>query len=90
MLDNDRIWTCGKGVYAQPVAEAAFGMVLAGFRHLAPYARDTTWTAPVGQNLHVANVVIFAGGGITEELLPLLVPFGCHVTVLRRTSNAFP
>ncbi len=48
MLDNDRIWTCGKGVYAQPVAEAALGMVLAGFRHLAAYARETTWTAPVG------------------------------------------
>ena len=90
MLDNDRIWTCGKGVYAQPVAEAALGMVLAGFRHLAAYARETTWTAPVGQNLHGANVVILGGGGITEELVPLLVPFGCHVTVLRRTPNAFP
>ena len=90
MLDNDRLWTCGKGVYAQPVAEAALGMLLAGFRHLAGYARETTWAAPVGQNLHGANVVILGGGGITEELMPLLAPFGCHVTVLRRTDAAFP
>ena len=90
MLDNDRLWTCGKGVYAQPVAEAALGMLLAGFRHLAGYARETTWAAPVGQNLHGANVVILGGGGITEELMPLLDPFGCHVTVLRRTDSAFP
>ena len=90
MLDGDRLWTCGKGVYAQPVAEAALGMLLAGFRHLAAYAREITWAAPVGQNLHGANVVILGGGGITEELIPLLTPFGCHVTVLRRTASDFP
>lgn len=90
MLDNDRLWTCGKGVYAQPVAEAALGMLLAGFRHLAGYARETSWAAPVGQNLHGANIVILGGGGITEELMPLLTPFGCHVTVLRRTATDFP
>lgn len=90
MLDTKRLWTCGKGVYAQPVAEAALGMLLAGFRNIAGYARETTWSAPVGQNLHGANVVILGGGGITEELMPLLAPFGCHVTVLRRTARDFP
>ena len=90
MLDDKRLWTCGKGVYAQPVAEAALGMLLAGFRHLAGYARETTWAAPVGQNLHDANVVILGGGGITEELLPLLAPFRCTTTVLRRQATPVP
>ena len=90
MLDTDRTWTCGKGVYAEPVAEAALAMLLAGFRHLAGYARETTWSAPVGQNLHRANVVILGGGGITEELLPLLAPFDCHTTVLRRSETPVP
>ena len=89
MLDDKRTWTCGKGVYARPVAEAALAMTLAGFRHLVGYARATSWSAPVGQNLHGADVVILGGGGITEELLPLLQPFGCHVTVLRRTADPF-
>ena len=89
MLDDKRTWTCGKGVYAQPVAEAALAMTLAGFRHLVGYARATSWSGPVGQNLHGANVVILGGGGITEELVPLLKPFGCHITVLRRTADAF-
>jgi len=87
MLDDRRTWTCGKGVYARPVAEAALSMVLAGFRNLAAYARATTWSDPVGQNLHDARVVVLGGGGITEELLPLLAPFGCHVTVLRRSGS---
>jgi len=90
MLDDERLWTCGKGVYARPVAEAALGMLLAGFRNIADYARQTSWSAPVGQNLHGANVVVLGGGGITEELLPLLVPFGCNVTVLRRSATPFP
>ncbi|MEO7430109.1 MAG: hydroxyacid dehydrogenase, partial [Acidimicrobiales bacterium] len=35
----DRVWTCGKGVYAEPVAEHALGLALAGLRQLAVYAR---------------------------------------------------
>ena len=29
MLDRERLWTCGKGVYASAVAEHAFAMILA-------------------------------------------------------------
>lgn len=86
MLDRDRIWTCGKGVYARPVAEAALAMTLAGFRNIVGYARETTWSGPVGQNLHGANVLVLGGGGITEELLPLLAPFNTTTTVLRRSA----
>jgi len=89
MLDEKRLWTCGKGVYARPVAEAVLGLLLAGFRNIGDYARQTTWTDPVGQNLHGANVVVLGGGGITEELLPLLEPFGCHITVIRRSAQPF-
>jgi len=90
MLDQDRIWTCGKGVYARPVAEAVLAMLLAGMRNIVDYARQSSWSDPVGQNLHGANVVVLGGGGIAEELLPLLAPFGCHVTVLRRSATPFP
>lgn len=90
LLDEQRTWTCGKGVYARPVAEAALAMLLAGFRNLVAYGRADTWSAPVGQNLHGANVLVLGGGGITEELLPLLKPFDCHVTVLRRQAAPFP
>lgn len=87
LLDDKRTWTCGKGVYARPVAEAALAMLLAGFRNIVDYARVSTWSAPVGQNLHGADVVVLGGGGITDELLPLVAPFGCHITVLRRSSD---
>ena len=83
-LDGDRLWTCGKGVYAQPVAEMALGMLLAGMRGLTTYIGARRWLDPEGRNLRGARVTILGGGGITAELLKLLEPFDCDLTVLRR------
>jgi len=77
------IWTCGKGVYAAPVAEHVLTLALAGFRSINTYARADKWSDPQGQNLIGAKVTILGGGGITENLLPLLSPFQCEVTVVR-------
>ena len=79
-----RLWTCGKGVYAEPVAEHALALLLGGLRGLDRYVRATSWTAPHGTNLLGAKVVVLGGGGITTSLLRLLEPFGCDVTVVRR------
>ncbi len=51
LVDDERLWTCGKGVYAAPVAEHALGLALAGLRHLAGYARAQEWERPHGRNL---------------------------------------
>ncbi|WP_423921324.1 D-isomer specific 2-hydroxyacid dehydrogenase family protein [Candidatus Poriferisodalis sp.] len=76
-------WYCGKGVYAEPVAEHALMLALAGMRGMATYARAEAWSAPEGRNLLGASVTVLGGGGITDSLLRLLAPFGCEVTVLR-------
>ena len=39
LVDHDRQWTCGKGVYAEPVAELALALALAGMRGVGTYAR---------------------------------------------------
>jgi phosphoglycerate dehydrogenase-like enzyme len=83
IIDDERVWTCGKGVYAEPVAELALALALAGMRHIGAYARATSWGTPMGRNLRGANVTILGGGGITEELVRLLQPFDCRVTVVR-------
>jgi phosphoglycerate dehydrogenase-like enzyme len=86
----DRTWACGKGVYAEPVAEHALALALAGVRGLDHYARATSWTGQRGRNLLGARVTIVGGGGIAESLLRLLGPFGCDVTVVRRTPRTMP
>jgi phosphoglycerate dehydrogenase-like enzyme len=86
-LEDRFVWTCGKGVYAPPVAEHVLALTLAGLRHVPGYARATSWEAPVGRNLLGARVTIFGGGGICEWVLRLFEPFGCRFTVVRRRDE---
>jgi len=83
LIDDERVWTCGKGVYSEPVAELALTLALAGLRNVGGYARSSDWQRPQGRNLIGANVTILGGGGIADSLLRLLRPFDCYVTVVR-------
>lgn len=89
-LSDAHTWTAAKGVYATPVAEHVIALSLAGLRCLHTFARATSWPAQIGRNLIGANVVVFGGGGITSELVRLLEPFRCTITVVRRSADPFP
>ncbi len=82
-LDRHHTWTCGKGVYSEPVAEMALALALAGLRGFGTYARATSWSQPLGHSLLGARVTILGGGGIAEALVRLLQPFNCHITIVR-------
>ena len=86
-LDPALTWTCGKGVYADPVAEHVIGLTLAGFRHLHTAIPATSWPAQEGRNLLGANVVVVGAGGITESLVRLLEPWETRVSIIRRSSK---
>lgn len=90
ILDRDRTWTCAKGSYAEPVAEHALALALAGLRHLPERITATSWGTPKGTSLYDSEVVILGGGGITEKLLEQLAPFRARVTVVRRHAAPLP
>ncbi len=83
LFDEERVWTCAKGVYSEPVAELALTLGLSGLRGIGHYAREATWSGPRGRNLHDGRVTVIGGGGITEALVRMLRPFDCHITVVR-------
>ncbi|MEI7617528.1 MAG: D-isomer specific 2-hydroxyacid dehydrogenase family protein [Actinomycetota bacterium] len=85
LIDHDRLWTCAKGVFAEPCAEMALTLALAGMRGLSTYSRAASWGRPQGTNLTGARVTVLGGGGIAEAFLRLIKPFDCHVTVVRNT-----
>jgi phosphoglycerate dehydrogenase-like enzyme len=87
LLDPGRQWSSAKGSYAPPVAEHALTLALAGLRHLPERIRARTWGSPAGTSLHGARVTILGGGGIADELLRLLRPFGAEATVVRRQES---
>jgi phosphoglycerate dehydrogenase-like enzyme len=87
ILDQDRVWTCAKGAYAEPVAEHALALTLAGLRHLRRRAEARTWGTPAGTSLYDQRVTILGGGGITTSLLEQLAPFRVETTVVRRNAE---
>ena len=89
-LDADRMWTCGKGVFARPVAELALALTLAGFRRIHRFARASSWGDLDGMTLFGAKVAVLGGGGIAETLAELLVPFEAEVTVIRNRVQPMP
>jgi phosphoglycerate dehydrogenase-like enzyme len=86
VLDPSRTWTCGKGVYAEPVAEHALALALAGLRELPMRIRATTWERQGGVSLYDGKATVLGSGGITACLLDLLRPMRTAVTVVRRDT----
>lgn len=89
VLDHDHIWTAGKGVYAEEVAEHALGLALGLMRNIANYARSRSWGPPLGMSLHGARVTILGAGGVATSFVRLLEPFHTDITVVRRQDMTF-
>jgi phosphoglycerate dehydrogenase-like enzyme len=90
VLDPARTWTCAKGAYAEPVAEHALALALAGLRCLPERVTATSWGRPAGVTLFDQPVTILGAGGIAASLLRLLVPFRVRATVVRRGGVPLP
>jgi phosphoglycerate dehydrogenase-like enzyme len=90
LLDPARTWTCAKGAYAEPVAEHALMLAMAGLRFLRQRILATSWGTAAGESLYDQPVTILGGGGIAASLISLLTPMRAEVTVVRRQGGALP
>lgn len=89
-LDDDHIWTCGKGAYAAPVAEWIMTALLTAFRAIPRYVRATSWQSQEGKDLRGAKLTILGAGGITDAFMGLIDPWECEITVVRRQATPYP
>lgn len=80
-------FTSAKGSYREPVAEHALALSLALMRIIPERVVTKTWGRQFAESLYDSNVLIFGGGGITEELLKLLSAFRAKVTVVRKRDE---
>jgi len=90
VVDPQRRWTSAKGAFAQPVAEHALALILAGLRQLKVRSLARTWGQPAGETLFGQQVTILGAGGIATVLRRLLEPFGTPVTVVRQHPEPVP
>lgn len=81
------LWTSAKGAFAEPVAEHALLLALAGLRGIRTRAVAHSWGTPAGESLHGRSVLVVGGGGIARELIRILQPFGARIVVLRRHAT---
>jgi phosphoglycerate dehydrogenase-like enzyme len=88
VFDHEHVWTCAKGAYSEPVAEHALALILASLRCFKAYSRAERWGGQGGQTLIGGRVTIFGGEGIARELIRLIEPFRCQVTVVRKRTDA--
>jgi phosphoglycerate dehydrogenase-like enzyme len=87
LLDPARTWTSAKGAFAEPVAEHALMLAMAGLRQLRERITARSWGKAAGLSLYDEPVTILGGGGITARLLELLAPMRARVTVVRRRPD---
>ncbi len=87
VFDPAWTWTCAKGAYAEPVAEHALTLALAGLRVLPQRITARSWGKDAGISLFDEPVTILGGGGIATSLLQLLQPFRVRATVVRRSAE---
>jgi phosphoglycerate dehydrogenase-like enzyme len=90
LFDPQRLWTSAKGAYAEPVAEHALALALAGLRLFRQRLTAHTWGKSAGESLYDEPVTILGGGGVTASLLELLAPFRAPATVVRRQPDPLP
>jgi phosphoglycerate dehydrogenase-like enzyme len=88
-FDDGRTWTCGKGVFADAVAEHALALGLAGLRDLPLRVAARSWGPESGSSLMDGHVTVLGGGGIAASLSRLLAPMRVSLTVVRRTPTPF-
>ena len=90
ILDPGRTWTSAKGAYAEPVAEHALMLALAGLRLLRRRVMARSWGEPAGISLYDQPVTILGGGGIAASLLELLAPLRAPATIVRHRPVPVP
>jgi phosphoglycerate dehydrogenase-like enzyme len=84
VLQHPLVFTSAKGSYSEPVAEHALALCLALARKLPERVVSKSWGKKFAVSLYDSHVLIVGGGGIAEELVSLLAPFKCRVTVVRK------
>jgi D-3-phosphoglycerate dehydrogenase len=83
-------FTSATGAYATQVAELALGLLIAGVRGFAHYARTKTWnpTHPRPEGvLEGSTVAIVGAGGIGRALMRMLEPHDVEVVAVTRSGR---
>jgi phosphoglycerate dehydrogenase-like enzyme len=96
VIDEERTWTCAKGIYGHATAEHALALMLLAARRLHVHVGATTWASEAGvgsgfgaaeRRLATTTVVLVGTGGIGRALVRMLQPLGPQVIAVNRSGT---
>jgi phosphoglycerate dehydrogenase-like enzyme len=91
VIDDRRVFTTARGIYADGVAEHAVALILAslgGLRELA--RRDAPGATVPTRSLAGLTVAVVGAGGIGAAIVALLAPLGARIIGVTRTGRDVP
>jgi phosphoglycerate dehydrogenase-like enzyme len=87
LLTRHPVFTSAKAAYSEPVAEHALALMLALGRAIPERVRAKSWGEKFAVSLYESKVLVVGAGGIAQELVKLLEPFGTEVVLCRRGEH---
>jgi phosphoglycerate dehydrogenase-like enzyme len=82
-LGKNVLFTSAKGAYREPVAEHALTLALALGRKIPIRVKASSWGKSEAFSFYDSKVLLIGAGGISEELVKLLLPFRAEINVVR-------
>jgi phosphoglycerate dehydrogenase-like enzyme len=86
VIDEARVWTAAKGVYAKPIAEYVLATMLAAARQLPHVVAARTWQQFDVGLIAGTTVGILGAGDVGSALIRALSPFGVHILAMTRSG----
>ncbi len=90
VVDDERLWTAAKGVYAGPIAEYVLAMMLAAARQLPRYVGLRSWHQPETRRVAGSTLGIVGAGGIGRALIELITPLRLRTLAITRSGCKVP
>jgi len=90
VIDEERLWTAGKGTFAAPIAEYVLTMLFAAARHLPEVLAQRTWREPPARLVAGSTLGIVGAGGIGRAVLEAVTPHAVRTLALTRSGRAVP
>jgi phosphoglycerate dehydrogenase-like enzyme len=92
VIDEERVWTCAKGIYGESCAEHALAFMLVAAHRMHSHLRATRWMPEDERSRERrfhgrAAVVIVGTGGIGRSLAAMLTPFEVRVVGVNRSGR---
>jgi phosphoglycerate dehydrogenase-like enzyme len=87
VIDRERMWTAGKGTFAEPIGEYVLTMIMAAARSLPEVLAQRSWSEPPARRATGSTLGIVGAGGIGQAVIRIVEPLRMRILALTRSGR---